>query len=86
MPKSKKPRKKYNAPKVIDFYKLSAKQQIKEIYGDKIPYCKVCNTPTKLATQDELHTFKIYEPNYQLKFMWMPDCNCWEHEAEWMEV
>ena len=85
MPKSKKPRKKHT-PKVVDFSQLSAKQQIKHIYGDKTPYCKVCNTETRLATEQELKDFKWYEPSYNLKFMWVPECECWEKEPEWMTL
>lgn len=87
MAQKKKRNKKYTpAAKVIDFYKLSAKEQIKQIYGNKTPYCKFCNTETRLATEQEMKDFRFYEPGYQLKFMWVPECSCWEQHEEWMAL
>jgi len=71
MPKTKKPRKKYT-PKP------------KARVLNKVPHCKVCGTDTRLATNAELSHFKAADPNFNLPFLFLPQCECWQIEDEWM--
>jgi len=73
MPKSKKPRKKY-----------TPKPKVKVI--EKMPYCKICNTDTRLATNYELMDFKAHDPSFNLPMLFLPQCDCWEQHDEWMEL
>lgn len=87
MAKSKKPRKKYTPkPKVVKVKRLSVEQQIKMIYGDKRPYCKVCGKDAVLASDEEVKAYKQYDTTYQLDFIFGPDCECYKTEDEWMDV
>ena len=73
MPKSKKPRKKY-----------TPKPKVKVI--TKNPFCKVCNTTTRLATNSELADFKAHDPSFTMDFIFLPQCDCWETNDEWMTL
>lgn len=74
MPKNKKPRKKRvvkpQAPKIIKKY----------------PHCKVCGNETRLATTSELTNFRAHDPSMNMDFLFLPTCECWEKEDEWMTL
>lgn len=52
----------------------------------KQPYCMHCNTPTKLATSTELLEVKAYDPTFNESFLFLPQCECWVDNKEWMTV
>jgi len=73
MKQRKKRNKKYTAPKAKPAT-LKAR-------------CKICKT---LCTKDSSDTFLKWkaenEPNYPYDFVFAPNCECYEHEDEWMEI
>ena len=71
MPTSKKPRKK----RVI-----KKKPQI----INKYPHCKVCGNETRLATTSELANMKAHDPTFNMEFLFIPTCECWEEHDDWM--
>ena len=84
MPTSKKPRKQHT-PKPKQ-KRLTIEQQIKMIYGDKKPYCVVCDKDAVLAKKEEVEAYKIVDTTYQLDFIFVPDCDCWLTEPNWMDI
>lgn len=65
----------------------SVEEQINELYGDKRPYCKVCDKDAVLAEIEDVEMYKkIVDINYPLDFIYIPDCECWLDEPDWMEV
>ena len=85
MPKNKKPRKKYT-PKPMVKKRLTIEQQIKMIYGDKRPYCKICDKPAVLASDEDVKAYKQYDTTYQLDFIYVPQCGCYNEFEEWMDI
>ena len=89
MPQSKRPRKKYK-PKPITSVKprkiMTTDEQIKQLYGDKLPYCKICETKCVRATDEEVLDYKKYDTTYQFDFIFAPSCDCWETNVDWMEA
>jgi len=73
MPKSSKPRKKY-----------TRKPKARVI--EKVPYCKICNKDTRLATDAELAHFRAIDSSFDLPFLFVPQCNCWAEHEEWMAL
>lgn len=85
MPKSKRPRKKYKPiTSVKPRKKMTAEQQIKQMYGDKKPYCKVCGTECVLAPHEDVIAYKNYDSTYPFDFIFVPACGCWETNEDWM--
>ena len=79
MPKSKNRRKnskvkKYSGPKY---------HKVRTI---KTPYCKHCNTPTKLASKEELVKARNVDPTFNGTFLFLPQCNCYEQHEDWMAI
>ena len=59
MPQSKRPRKKYKPITSVKPRKImSTDEQIKQLYGDKLPYCKICGTKCVRATDEEVLDYK----------------------------
>lgn len=88
MPRSKRPRKQYK-PKPIASLKpkrMSVEQQIKQVYGKKTPYCGVCKTECVLARQEDVDAYKKYDTSYPFDFIYVPACDCWETNEDWMEL
>lgn len=86
----KKRNKKYTPSKskpfeVIKLSDATAEQQIQYLWGNKKPYCKECDTDCTLASEQEVAQYKQYvDPNYNLKFIWMPQCECYNTVDNWM--
>ena len=81
MPTSKNKRKngkvkKYSPPQVVTLAEATAEQQIQYLWGNKIPECANCGSQLRLGERDELNKYKLQDPSYQLKFLWMPTCEC----------
>ena len=66
--------------------RLTIEQQIKMLYGEKRPYCKVCDTDMVLAKKEEVEMYKKIDTTYELDFVYVPDCDCWLTNSEYMEV
>lgn len=69
----------------VNFRDATAEQQRQYLWGETKPYCVHCDTDCELATEAEVQQYKAYiDPNYQMKFIWVPTCNCFEEHEEWM--
>ena len=85
----KKRNKKYTpAPQnknVVKFGDATAEQQVQYLWGDKKPYCTVCDTDCTLASEHEVQQYKTFvDPTYNLKFIWVPKCECYNTVENWM--
>ena len=65
---------------------MSKEKQIEDMYGDLRPYCEICDTDCVLASDEDLRMYKTQDKGYNLDFMFIPDCDCWENNEEWMAV
>lgn len=69
----------------VNFKDATKEQQLQYLWGDTKPYCTVCDADCELATDQEVMQYKTFvEPNYQMKFIWVPSCTCFEHTENWM--
>lgn len=85
MKQKKKRNKKYTPPQQVKFGDATAEQQRQYLWGNKKPYCRVCDTDCTLATEQEVAQYKQYvDPNYNLKFIWVPQCECYNLVENWM--
>lgn len=50
------------------------------------PHCKICKTETRLATQQEMAQMKAMDESFNLPFLWVPECECYLENEEWMEI
>ena len=75
-----------NHDRVVKLNKLTAEQQINKLYGDKRPYCKVCGVDAILASDDEVSMYKQYDTTYNLDFIYIPQCECYKTNTEWMDI
>ena len=81
--KMAKSRNKRKNGKVKKFRKPQPKVQVIE----KPPHCKHCMTDCRLANPSEIAHFKASDPTFNLPFLFLPQCDCWEeHEDDWMEL
>ena len=81
MPKSRNKRKngktkQYKPVQQVSLVDATAEQQIQYLWGNRKPKCANCDTELRLSTSDELNKYKLNDPSYQLKFLWMPTCEC----------
>lgn len=58
----------------------------KVMVAKKTPHCKVCGTDCRLATNAELANIKAHDPSFNLPFLFLPECNCWETNEDWMTL
>tara|TARA_R110000824_G_scaffold256617_1_gene445617 strand:- start:619 stop:882 length:264 start_codon:yes stop_codon:yes gene_type:complete len=86
MPKSKKPRKNKAVKITKNLDKMTAAEQIKHFYGDKVPYCKICGSDTERVNDTDLAWFKTQDTTYKLKFIFGPICNCYLEDDNWMDL
>ncbi len=69
----------------VNFKDATAEQQLQYLWGDKKPYCTHCDADCELASEHEVQQYKTFiDPKYQMKFIWIPTCNCFEEHEEWM--
>lgn len=87
MPKNKRPRKQYKPKPIASLKprKMTADEQIKKLYGNRVPHCKICGTTCVRATDDEVKSYKLYDTSYPFDFIFAPACKCWETNDDWME-
>ena len=71
--------------KTVKLGDATMEQQVQYLWGNKKPYCKECDTDCTLASEHEVEQYKTFvDPSYQLKFIWMPQCECYNTVEEWM--
>ena len=51
----------------------------------KYPTCKHCGSKTRLASPAELAHFKAIDSSFNVPFLFLPTCNCFEEHEDWME-